>query len=50
MEVVGNDADAQIDLSFTPDKPGLMVRRIMCRLAMKETRSHRREWKLLITP
>jgi hypothetical protein len=37
MEVVRNDAYAQIDLSFAPDKPGLMVRRIMYRLAMKET-------------
>lgn len=36
MEVVKNDADPQIDLSFAPDKPGLMARRIMYRLAMKE--------------
>jgi phenylpropionate dioxygenase-like ring-hydroxylating dioxygenase large terminal subunit len=36
MDVVRNDADPQIDLSFAPDKPGLMARRIMYRLAMKE--------------
>ena len=38
MDVVRNDADPQIDLSFAPDKPGLMARRIMYRLAMKEIR------------
>ena len=37
MDVVRNDVDPQIDLSFAPDKPGLMARRIMYRLAMKET-------------
>ncbi|WP_067683779.1 aromatic ring-hydroxylating dioxygenase subunit alpha [Nocardia miyunensis] len=36
MQVVKNDADPQIDLSFAPDKPGLMARRIMYRLAMRE--------------
>jgi vanillate O-demethylase monooxygenase subunit len=36
MDVVRNDAEPQIDLSFAPDKPGLMARRIMYRLAMKE--------------
>lgn len=36
MDVVRNDHDPQIDLSFAPDKPGLMARRIMYRLAMKE--------------
>lgn len=38
MEVVRDDAEPQIDLSFAPDKPGLMARRIMYRLAMKELR------------
>jgi phenylpropionate dioxygenase-like ring-hydroxylating dioxygenase large terminal subunit len=38
MDVVRNDADPQIDLSFAPDKPALMARRIMYRLAMKEHR------------
>ena len=37
-EVVRNDGEAQFDLSFAPDKPGLMARRIMYRLAMKEAR------------
>ena len=36
MNVVRNDADPQTDLSFAPDKPGLMARRIMYRLATKE--------------
>jgi Vanillate O-demethylase oxygenase C-terminal domain len=36
MDVVRNDERPQIDLSFAPDKPGLMARRIMYRLAMKE--------------
>jgi phenylpropionate dioxygenase-like ring-hydroxylating dioxygenase large terminal subunit len=35
-EVVQNDAEPQFDLSFATDKPGLMARRIMYRLAMKE--------------
>ena len=34
------DADPQIDLSFAPDKPGLMARRILYRLAQKEHPSH----------
>jgi phenylpropionate dioxygenase-like ring-hydroxylating dioxygenase large terminal subunit len=38
MDVVRGDTDPQIDLSFAPDKPGLMARRIMYRLAMKEVR------------
>jgi vanillate O-demethylase monooxygenase subunit len=37
-EVVRNDSEAQFDLSFAPDKPGLMARRIMYRLAAKEAR------------
>jgi hypothetical protein len=41
MDVVRTDADPQIDLSFAPDKPGLMARRIMYRLAMKENPSLR---------
>ncbi|WP_306209201.1 aromatic ring-hydroxylating dioxygenase subunit alpha [Actinoplanes sp. RD1] len=36
MSVVRNDHDPQIDLSFAPDKPGLMARRIMYRLAELE--------------
>lgn len=36
MDVVRNDADPHIELSFATDKPGLMARRIMYRLAMKE--------------
>lgn len=35
-EVVRNDGEEQCDLSFAPDKPGLMARRIMYRLAMRE--------------
>lgn len=35
-EVVRTDGEAQFDLSFAPDKPGLMARRIMCRLALQE--------------
>jgi phenylpropionate dioxygenase-like ring-hydroxylating dioxygenase large terminal subunit len=38
MDVVRNDADPHIELSFATDKPGLMARRIIYRLAMKETR------------
>jgi vanillate O-demethylase monooxygenase subunit len=37
-DVVRNDGEEQFDLSFATDKPGLMARRIMFRLAMKETR------------
>jgi phenylpropionate dioxygenase-like ring-hydroxylating dioxygenase large terminal subunit len=35
-EVVRNDGEAQFDLSFAPDKPGLMARRIMYRLSAQE--------------
>lgn len=42
MDVIRNDAKPQIDLSFAPDKPGLMVRRIMYRLALKEAGNHQR--------
>ena len=38
MDVVRNDADPHIELSFATDKPGLMARRIIYRLAMKESR------------
>jgi phenylpropionate dioxygenase-like ring-hydroxylating dioxygenase large terminal subunit len=38
MDVVRNDADPHIELSFAPDKPGLMARRIIYRLATKESR------------
>ncbi|TCM26011.1 MULTISPECIES: aromatic ring-hydroxylating dioxygenase subunit alpha [unclassified Novosphingobium] len=37
-EVVRTDGEEQFDLSFAPDKPGLMARRIMYRLAMAEAR------------
>lgn len=37
MDVVLSDKDSQVfELSFAPDKPGLMARRIMYRLAMAE--------------
>jgi len=37
MEVVLSDKESQaFELSFAPDKPGLMARRIMYRLAMAE--------------
>jgi hypothetical protein len=36
MEVVKQDNQQQFDLSFAPDRPGLMARRIMYRAAMKE--------------
>ncbi len=35
-EAVRNDGEQQFDLSFAPDKPGLMALRIMYRLAVKE--------------
>ncbi len=35
-EVVRTDGEEQFDLSFAPDKPGLMARRLMYRLAMRE--------------
>ena len=35
-EVVRTDGEEQFDLSFAPDKPGLMARRVMYRLAMAE--------------
>jgi phenylpropionate dioxygenase-like ring-hydroxylating dioxygenase large terminal subunit len=35
-EVVQDDAEPQFDLSFGPDKPGLMARRILYRLAKRE--------------
>jgi vanillate O-demethylase monooxygenase subunit len=37
-EVVRNDGELQFDLSFAPDKPGLMARRILFRLAVNEAR------------
>lgn len=36
MDVVRDDVDPHIELSFATDKPGLMARRILHRLAMKE--------------
>jgi phenylpropionate dioxygenase-like ring-hydroxylating dioxygenase large terminal subunit len=35
-QVVQNDATPQFDLNFAPDKPGLLMRRIIHRLAMAE--------------
>lgn len=35
-EAVRTDGEEQFDLSFAPDKPGLMARRLMYRLAMRE--------------
>jgi phenylpropionate dioxygenase-like ring-hydroxylating dioxygenase large terminal subunit len=37
MDVVRDDTEPHIELSFAPDKPGLMARRIIYRLAAKET-------------
>ena len=36
MNVVRDDADPHIELSFATDKPGLMARRFLHRLAMQE--------------
>ncbi len=36
MEVVEKDQEQQFDMSFAPDRPGLMARRIMYRKAMAE--------------
>lgn len=36
MDVVRNDAEPQFDLSFAPDKPGLMMRQVLYRLAAAE--------------
>ena len=38
-EVVRHDGELQFDLSFALDKPGLMARRILYGLAMKEARA-----------
>ena len=38
MEVVEKDQEQQFDMSFAPDRPGLMARRIMYRKAMAEAR------------
>ncbi|MNP71129.1 hypothetical protein D3C76_1674720 [compost metagenome] len=35
-EVVQKDADTQFDLNFAPDKPGLLMRRNLHRLAAAE--------------
>lgn len=40
MEVVEKDQEQQFDMSFAPDRPGLMARRIMYRKAMAETKQH----------
>lgn len=36
LDVVKNDAEPQFDLSFAPDKPGLMMRQILYELAAAE--------------
>lgn len=36
MDVVLNDSEPQFDLNFAPDKPGLMMRQILYRLAAAE--------------
>lgn len=41
MEVVKRDEEQQFDMSFAPDRPGLMARRIMYRKAMAEARQGR---------
>ncbi len=35
-EVVHNDAEPQVDLNFAPDKPGLLMRRAIARMAARE--------------
>lgn len=36
LDVVSHDADPQFDLSFAPDKPGLMMRRVLQDMAANE--------------
>lgn len=36
MDVVMKDSEPQFDLSFAPDKPGLMMRQVLYRMAAKE--------------
>ena len=36
LDVVRNDSEPQFDLNFAPDKPGLMMRQILYRLAAAE--------------
>jgi vanillate O-demethylase monooxygenase subunit len=36
MDVVRNDAEPQFDLNFAPDKPGLMMRQVLYRMAAQE--------------
>ena len=36
MDVVRNDTEPQFDLNFAPDKPGLMMRQVLYRLAAAE--------------
>lgn len=36
MDVVQSDSEPQFDLNFAPDKPGLMMRQILYRLAAAE--------------
>lgn len=41
MNVVRNDSEPQFDLNFAPDKPGLMMRQILYRLAAAEAGAKR---------
>lgn len=36
MDVVRNDSEPQFDLNFAPDKPGLMMRQVLHRMAAEE--------------
>ena len=36
MEGILNDSEPQFDLNFAPDKPGLMMRQILYRMAAAE--------------
>ena len=36
MDVVRDDAEPQFDLNFAPDKPGLLMRQALYRMAMRE--------------
>lgn len=40
MEGVLNDSEPQFDLNFAPDKPGLMMRQILYRMAAREAGMH----------
>lgn len=36
LDVVRNDSEPQFDLNFAPDKPGLLMRQVLYRLAAAE--------------